>query len=55
MLSLKASANIQGEMTTKKLSIEPGAIFTGTCKMNGKQEIQPFSQKEESKDKTQAK
>jgi len=36
LLSLKASANIEGDMITNKLSIEPGAVFTGTCKMNGK-------------------
>ena len=51
LLSLKASANIQGDMVTKKLSIEPGAVFTGTCKMDGKQKNQDFGQKPESKDK----
>ncbi len=55
LLSLKASANIQGDMITKKLSIEPGAMFTGTCKMNGKQGIQSFSEKSETKDKSQTK
>ena len=38
LLSLKASAKIEGDMVTQKLSIEPGAVFTGTCKMNGKGE-----------------
>ncbi len=51
LLSLKASANIQGEINTKKLSIEPGAVFTGTCKMNGKQETKNFIQKAEFKEK----
>ena len=34
LVSLKASAVIQGEITTKKLAIEPGAVFTGSCKMD---------------------
>ncbi|OQY00295.1 MAG: hypothetical protein B6I20_09035 [Bacteroidetes bacterium 4572_117] len=49
LLSLKASANIQGDIITKKLSIEPGAVFTGTCKMDGKQGIQNFTTKTETK------
>ena len=34
-LTLKASANYNGEITTKKLVIEPGAVFNGSCKMDG--------------------
>lgn len=34
LLSLKSTANVKGEITTVKLAIEPGAIFTGTCKMD---------------------
>ncbi len=34
LLNLKASSKIYGEIATSRLSIEPGAIFTGTCKMN---------------------
>jgi len=34
LLSLVASAQVFGEIVTKKLSIEPGAIFSGTCKMD---------------------
>jgi cytoskeletal protein CcmA (bactofilin family) len=34
LLSLKKTANIQGDIKTRRLAIEPGAIFTGTCKMN---------------------
>ncbi len=41
LLSLKASANIEGDIVTNKLSIEPGAVFTGTCKMNGKDSFSP--------------
>jgi len=35
LLGLKATANIKGEIITSKLSIEPGALFTGTCNMDG--------------------
>ena len=31
---LKASSKIFGDIETTKLSIEPGAIFSGTCKMS---------------------
>lgn len=34
-LTLKATANIQGEVSTGKLSIEPGATLNGSCSMNG--------------------
>lgn len=33
LLSLKASAKMNGDIVTNKLSIEPGAVFSGTCKM----------------------
>ena len=33
LLSLKSSAKLQGEISTNKLSIEPGAIFSGNWKM----------------------
>ena len=35
LLSLKATAKLLGEITTKKLAIEPGAIFSGNCHMGG--------------------
>lgn len=35
LLSLKASCNLEGEISTNKLHIEPGANFTGNCKMGG--------------------
>ncbi|HPG73009.1 MAG TPA: polymer-forming cytoskeletal protein [Bacteroidales bacterium] len=35
LLTLKAKAKIMGDIITNKLSIEPGAIFTGTCNMGG--------------------
>ena len=35
LLSLKATAKVDGEVTTGKVSIEPGAFFNGSCNMNG--------------------
>lgn len=35
LLSLKATAKLQGDINTKKLAIEPGAVFTGNCAMSG--------------------
>jgi cytoskeletal protein CcmA (bactofilin family) len=34
LLNLKASSKILGDISTSKLSIEPGAKFTGNCKMS---------------------
>ena len=34
-LSLKSTANISGEVTLGKLSVEPGAAFNATCSMKG--------------------
>lgn len=33
LLNLKASSKINGTIITGKLSIEPGAVFTGNCAM----------------------
>jgi cytoskeletal protein CcmA (bactofilin family) len=33
LLTLKSTAKIYGDIITGKLAIEPGAVFTGTCKM----------------------
>jgi len=45
MVSLKSSSKIYGEIITRKLAIEPGALFTGTCKMesdtDGKEKAAP--------------
>lgn len=35
LLSLKATAKVQGDILTKKLAIEPGATFSGSCSMGG--------------------
>jgi cytoskeletal protein CcmA (bactofilin family) len=34
LLNLKASSKIHGDIVTSKLSIEPGAVFSGNCKMS---------------------
>ncbi len=33
LLTLKSTANLVGEISTNKLMIEPGANFSGSCKM----------------------
>lgn len=33
LLSLKSTSVLSGEVNTKQLMIEPGALFTGNCKM----------------------
>lgn len=54
LLILKASSKIFGDIVTLKLSIEPGAIFTGNCKMsddngNGNGEATTNKEKEPAK------
>ena len=39
-LSLKSTAKVEGEIRTKTLSIEPNAIFIGTCDMADKTKVQ---------------
>ena len=34
LLALKASAKVHGDIKTAKISIEPGAMYTGTCSMS---------------------
>ena len=41
LLSLKASAKINGDIVTGKLAIEPGAIFSGSCNMGAKVKNMP--------------
>ncbi|MBR3519569.1 MAG: polymer-forming cytoskeletal protein [Paludibacteraceae bacterium] len=44
-LSLKSTAKVEGEISTKTLSIEPSAVFTGTCDMsNGNKSVVPNGQ-----------
>jgi len=33
LLSIKKTARIEGSVKTKKLSVEPGAVFNATCEM----------------------
>jgi cytoskeletal protein CcmA (bactofilin family) len=53
LLQLKATAKITGDIITNKLSIEPGAKFSGTCNMDGNQgkEMKPFERNEAPKQK----
>ena len=34
LLTLKSTSNLKGEVTTGQLMIEPGAVFSGSCKMD---------------------
>jgi len=34
LLALKSTSEVQGDIVTSKLSIEPGALLNGTCNMN---------------------
>lgn len=40
LLSLKATSTLKGDIVTKRLSIEPGSVFTGTCTM-GERDQEP--------------
>ncbi len=46
---LKATAKITGNIITPKISIEPGAIFVGNCKMDTNGKIQGDERKEKEK------
>jgi len=35
LLLMKASAKLNGDITTNKFAIEPGALFSGSCNMSG--------------------
>jgi len=39
VLSLKANSLIAGDLIMGKFSVEPGARFTGNCKMSGSEKI----------------
>jgi cytoskeletal protein CcmA (bactofilin family) len=43
LLSLKSSSKIIGDIKTGKLSIEPGAIFSGSCVMGSKPSTSPIN------------
>ena len=44
LLSLKATADLNGDVITNKISIEPGANFTGSCNMESGDQKKPFIQ-----------
>ena len=52
LLSLKATAKLNGEIITNKLSIEPGAAFTGSCSMGAVIKDIKDAVKTEQKEKT---
>ena len=53
LLSLKGTAKLSGEISTGKLSIEPGADFSGSCSMGGVvKEIQHEQSDDELAEKT---
>lgn len=53
LLNLKASSKIFGDIVTSKLSIEPGAVFSGNCKMSdGENEGGTATAKEKESEKT---
>ena len=53
LLSLKAKANLCGDIVTNKLSIEPGANFTGSCSMGASiKNIKLSETNDKSKEKT---
>ncbi len=54
LLSLKATAKIEGDIHTDKISIEPGAVFTGTCSMGKVKDMNQSSAFEERKLQEQA-
>lgn len=39
-LSLKSTAKIYGDIYTQKISVEPGAVFTGNCVMGGDKKVE---------------
>ena len=52
LLSLKTSAKLNGDITTSKLSIEPGAEFTGSCSMGAVIKDIKRVEKQEKQEKT---
>ena len=47
MLALKSTAKLTGDITINKLSIEPGAQFSGSCNMNNVKNTSSFAYKDE--------
>ncbi len=51
LLNLKASSKIFGDIVTVKLSIEPGAVFSGNCKMSDSENDSAAAIKEKESEK----
>ncbi len=51
LLSLHATARVKGDILINKLSIEPGAVFTGKCRMLD--EVRAAHQQEEASEEQQ--
>ena len=47
LLSLHASARVRGDILINKLSIEPGAVFSGKCRMIDEIKVQHEEQQQE--------
>ena len=52
LLSLKSTTKLNGDIITNKLSIEPGASFTGSCSMGAVIKDIKHAEKQEKKEKT---
>ena len=51
-LTIKATANINGEVVTNKLSVEPGSVFNGNCSMGAS--VKELNKDEQQKKQTQS-
>jgi len=49
LTSLKASAKVTGNIVTPKISIEPGALFVGECKMDSTEKLKGDAPKQKEK------
>lgn len=49
LVTMKASAKIEGDIIAGKLSVEPGSIFTGTCTMGDSKDKNEKPQPKEQK------
>jgi len=47
LLTLKATSTIQGDIVTRRLSIEPGAKFSGNCNMPSESSLSDGSKEHE--------
>ena len=52
LLSLKSTSKLNGDIVTNKLSIEPGASFSGSCSMGAVIKDIKHAEKQEKQEKT---